>query len=59
MVFITFRFTRLHWCIAIFMIKGKKQPKEVDINRTLDGLREKEKQLTQKLQSAEYMEITP
>jgi uncharacterized protein YhaN len=44
--------------IAIFMTKEMKQPKEKVMSQTLDGLREKEKQLIQKLQSAEYMDIT-
>jgi uncharacterized protein YhaN len=47
-------------CIVavIFMTKTQKQPKETDSERTLEGLQEKEKQLKQKLQSAEYMQIT-
>ncbi|MEH7480786.1 AAA family ATPase [Neobacillus drentensis] len=44
--------------IAIFMTKTKKQSKEVDLNQTLNGIREKEKELTKILQSAEYIEIT-
>ncbi len=43
---------------AIFMTKAKKQPKETDGDRTLEGLREKEKQLKQKLQSAQYLQFT-
>jgi uncharacterized protein YhaN len=42
---------------SIFMTKTKKQPKDAVSNRTLEGLREKEKQLKEKLQSAEYIPI--
>jgi uncharacterized protein YhaN len=40
------------------MTKSKKQSQDADLNQTLTSLRDKEKQLKQKLQSAEYLEIT-
>lgn len=53
-------FLGLLGCIvaAILMTKIKNQPKEAELNKTLEGLREKEKQLKQKLQSAEYLKFT-
>lgn len=44
--------------IAIFMMKSSKKFTEEEMDQTLYGLREKEKQLKQKLQSAEYLDIT-
>ncbi|MCL6572063.1 MAG: AAA family ATPase, partial [Bacillus sp. (in: Bacteria)] len=44
--------------ITIFMLKNMKLPNKAESNPTLDGLREKEKEILQKLQSAEYMDIT-
>ncbi|WHY87666.1 AAA family ATPase [Neobacillus novalis] len=44
--------------IAIFMTKSTKQPIEEEMNQTLADLREQEKQLIQKLQAAEYKDIT-
>ncbi|MFJ7728029.1 AAA family ATPase [Neobacillus sp. NPDC097160] len=44
--------------IAIFMVKSKKPLENGEMKQTLNGLREKEKLLKQKLQSAEYLDIT-
>jgi uncharacterized protein YhaN len=44
--------------ITIFMLKNRKLPNETESNPSLEGLREKEKQILQKLQTAEYMDIT-
>ncbi|MEH7355709.1 AAA family ATPase [Neobacillus drentensis] len=44
--------------IAIFMAKSTKTFKEGEMKETLNGLREKEKQLKQKLQSLVYLDIT-
>ena len=44
--------------IALFMTNSKKQSQDADLNQTLISLRDKEKKLKQKLQSAEYLEIT-
>ncbi|MFL6556239.1 MAG: ATP-binding protein, partial [Bacillus sp. (in: firmicutes)] len=42
---------------AIVITKISKHPKEAELNKILDGLREKEKELMQNLQSGEYMQI--
>ncbi|WP_144554814.1 AAA family ATPase [Bacillus sp. X1(2014)] len=44
--------------LVILMTKKNKVPKDVDLNQTLKGLKEKEEQLKQKLQSAQYIEIS-
>jgi len=44
--------------IAIFMAKSTKPFKEGEMKEILNGLREKEKQLKQKLQSLVYLDIT-
>lgn len=43
---------------AIFMMKSKSKKQPIVTNSTLEGLQEKEKQLKQKLQSAEYLQIS-
>ncbi len=43
--------------VAVFLLPGLKQTKETGLNQSLEQLTEKEKQLSQKLQSAEYRNI--
>jgi len=44
--------------LVILMTKKNKLPKDAEQNQTLKGLKEKEEQLKQKLQSAQYIEIS-
>ncbi|MFL6559082.1 MAG: hypothetical protein ACJ8MO_23550, partial [Bacillus sp. (in: firmicutes)] len=44
--------------LVIFITKTKEQPKQAEQNQTLHSLRKKEAQLKQKLQSAEYTDIS-
>ncbi|WP_342041547.1 ATP-binding protein [Bacillus sp. OTU2372] len=47
-------------CIGLvyFLVKGGKQTKEDSIWQTINGLKEKEKILQEKLQSSQYLDIT-
>jgi len=44
--------------LVVLMTKKNKLPKDAELNQTIKGLKEKEEQLMQKLQSAQYIEIS-
>ncbi|MEH7072438.1 AAA family ATPase [Neobacillus drentensis] len=44
--------------VGIFMTRGTKVQKGIEVDQTINSLREKEERLNQKLQSTKYMEIS-
>ncbi|WP_190284840.1 ATP-binding protein [Bacillus sp. S3] len=46
------------FAMVVLKTKSSKVDKEADMKKEINGLREKEKELKEKLQSAEYIEIT-